>query len=86
MKALSLSAMPDLMQGVTPRHLLLLSAGILFCIGLVMVASASMGVAEAQFSGMVNTDYKDVFAFGLLVTILIFRPQGLLGRPQVSKV
>lgn len=49
MKALALNGMPDLMQGVTPRHMLLLSAGILFCIGLIMVASASMGVAEAQY-------------------------------------
>lgn len=49
MKALSLPTFPQLMLGVTPRHLLLLSAGILFCIGLVMVASASMGVADAQF-------------------------------------
>ncbi|HET8731550.1 MAG TPA: putative lipid II flippase FtsW [Moraxellaceae bacterium] len=51
MKALSLPAIsvPNLMQGVTPRHLLLLSAGMLFGIGLVMVASASMGVAEAQY-------------------------------------
>ena len=43
-------------------------------------------MAEAQFSGRVNTDYKDVFAFSLLVLILIFRPQGLLGRPQIAKV
>lgn len=51
MKALSLPAIsaPDLLQGVTPRSLLLVSAGTLFGIGLVMVASASMGVAEAQF-------------------------------------
>ena len=35
---------------------------------------------------MVNSDYKDVFSFSLLVLILIFRPQGLLGRPQVTKV
>jgi branched-chain amino acid transport system permease protein len=27
-----------------------------------------------------------VFSFGLLVVILIFRPQGLLGRPLVAKV
>jgi len=27
-----------------------------------------------------------VFSFGLLVVILIFRPQGLLGRPVVAKV
>ncbi|MGH8492390.1 MAG: putative lipid II flippase FtsW [Moraxellaceae bacterium] len=49
MKALVLPTFPELMHGVTPRHLLLLSAGCLFCIGLVMVASASMGVAEALF-------------------------------------
>lgn len=51
-----------------------------------MLGGLILGVAEAQFSGMVNTDYKDVFSFGLLVLILIFRPQGLLGRPQVAKV
>ncbi len=51
-----------------------------------MLGGLMLGVAEAQFSGMVNTDYKDVFAFSLLVMILIFRPQGLLGRPQIAKV
>jgi branched-chain amino acid transport system permease protein len=51
-----------------------------------MLGGLILGVAEAQFSGMVNTDYKDVFSFSLLVMILIFRPQGLLGRPQVTKV
>lgn len=51
MKALSLPAVsfPNLLQGVTPRHTLLLAAGMLFGTGLVMVASASMGVAEAQY-------------------------------------
>ena len=51
-----------------------------------MLGGLILGVAEAQFSGMVNSDYKDVFSFGLLVMILIFRPQGLLGRPFVAKV
>ncbi|BAU76852.1 ABC transporter permease subunit [Metapseudomonas furukawaii] len=51
-----------------------------------MLGGIILGVAEAQFSGMVNTDYKDVFSFSLLVLILIFRPQGLLGRPHVAKV
>ncbi|MNZ27236.1 High-affinity branched-chain amino acid transport system permease protein LivH [compost metagenome] len=51
-----------------------------------MLGGLILGVAEAQFSGMVNTDFKDVFSFSLLVLILIFRPQGLLGRPQVAKV
>ena len=41
---------------------------------------------RSLFSGLVNSDYKDVFSFSLLVLVLVFRPQGLLGRPLVSKV
>ncbi|MDF3030850.1 MAG: Bacterial cell division rane protein [Moraxellaceae bacterium] len=53
MKALSLPTftIANPLQGVTSRQLLLLAAGTLFCIGLVMVASASMGVAQKQFGG-----------------------------------
>lgn len=51
-----------------------------------MLGGLILGVAESQFSGLVNSDYKDVFSFGLLVLILIFRPQGLMGRPLVTKV
>ncbi|MCG7365644.1 branched-chain amino acid ABC transporter permease LivH [Pantoea sp. ACRSH] len=51
-----------------------------------MLGGLLLGVAEAQFAGLVNSDYKDVFSFALLVVILIFRPQGLLGRPLVAKV
>ncbi|MFJ2363474.1 branched-chain amino acid ABC transporter permease LivH [Pseudomonas sp. NPDC087697] len=51
-----------------------------------MLGGLILGVAESQFAGMVNSDFKDVFSFSLLVLILIFRPQGLLGRPHVTKV
>lgn len=51
-----------------------------------MFGGLILGVAESQFAGMVNSDYKDVFSFALLVLILILRPQGLLGRPLVTKV
>lgn len=51
-----------------------------------MLGGLLLGIAEAQFAGLVNSDYKDVFSFALLVAILIFRPQGLLGRPVVAKV
>jgi cell division protein FtsW len=49
MKTIALPAWPTVRQGVTARYVLLLSAGILLCLGLVMVASASMDVADAQF-------------------------------------
>jgi branched-chain amino acid transport system permease protein len=51
-----------------------------------MLGGIILGVAESQFAGLVNSDYKDVFSFGLLVLILILRPQGLIGRPLVTKV
>lgn len=39
----------DAFTQITARQILMLSAGFLFCVGLVMVGSASMGVAEASF-------------------------------------
>ncbi len=51
-----------------------------------MLGGLILGLAESLFSGFVNTDYKDVFAFALLVLVLIFRPSGLLGKPEVEKV
>lgn len=51
-----------------------------------MVGGIILGMSESLFSGLINTDYKDVFAFSLLVFILIFRPSGILGKPEVEKV
>lgn len=51
-----------------------------------MLGGIILGLAESLFAGFVNSDYKDVFAFALLVLVLIFRPSGLLGRPEVEKV
>ena len=51
-----------------------------------MLGGIVLGMSEGLFSGFVNADYKDVFAFGLLVLVLIFRPSGLLGKPEIEKV
>ena len=51
-----------------------------------MLGGLLLGLSESLFAGFVNSDYKDVFAFSLLVLILIFKPSGLLGRPEVEKV
>jgi len=51
-----------------------------------MLGGIVLGMSESLFSGLINTDYKDVFAFSLLVFILIFRPSGILGKPEVEKV
>ncbi len=51
-----------------------------------MLGGLILGLSESLFAGLVNTDYKDVFAFALLVSVLIFRPEGLLGKPAVEKI
>ena len=45
-----------------------------------------LGLTEAFATGYVSSDYEDVFAFTLLVLILIFKPSGLLGRVETEKV
>ena len=45
-----------------------------------------LGVAETFAAAYISSEYKDIVAFGLLVTILMFRPSGLLGKPEVEKV
>ena len=45
-----------------------------------------LGWTESFATGYVSSDYEDVFAFSLLVLILIFRPAGLLGRSPREKM
>jgi len=51
-----------------------------------VLGSLVLGCAESLFTGFVSSDYEDVFAFIILVFILIFRPAGLLGRSDTQKV
>ncbi|WP_263262900.1 high-affinity branched-chain amino acid ABC transporter permease LivH [Pseudomonas sp. RIT-PI-S] len=51
-----------------------------------MLGGLVLGVAEAFGGDIFGDQYKDVVAFGLLVLVLLFRPTGLLGRPEVEKV
>lgn len=45
-----------------------------------------LGVAETLAAAYLSSQYKDIVAFSLLVLILLFRPSGLLGKPEVEKV
>jgi branched-chain amino acid transport system permease protein len=51
-----------------------------------VLGSLVLGCAESFFTGFVSSDYEDVFAFIILVFILIFRPAGILGRSDTQKV
>ncbi len=45
-----------------------------------------IGIIETLWAEYVSSAYKDVAAFSILAITLIFRPQGLFGRPDVEKV
>jgi branched-chain amino acid transport system permease protein len=45
-----------------------------------------IGVAEVFTVGYLSPTYRDAIAFAILIAILIFRPQGILGRVEKEKV
>jgi len=51
-----------------------------------MLGGLLIGLIEAFWSAYFTVEYKDVAAFAILVLVLIFRPTGLLGKPDVEKV
>ena len=51
-----------------------------------MLGGVLIGLIEAFWSGYFSVEYKDVAAFSVLVLVLIFRPTGLLGKPDIEKV
>jgi branched-chain amino acid transport system permease protein len=51
-----------------------------------MVGGLLIGLIEVFWSGYFSVEYKDVATFAILVLVLIFRPTGLLGRPDLEKV
>lgn len=51
-----------------------------------VIGGLLIGLVETLWSAYFSIDYKDVAAFSILAIVLIFLPQGLLGRPEVEKV
>ena len=51
-----------------------------------MLGGLLIGLIEALWSGYFTVEYKDVAAFSILILVLIFRPTGLLGSPDIEKV
>jgi branched-chain amino acid transport system permease protein len=51
-----------------------------------VLGSLVLGCTESFGTGYISSDYEDVFAFVLLILILIFKPSGLLGHSAAQKV
>lgn len=51
-----------------------------------MIGGLLLGLAESFTAAYLSSEYKDVVAFSLLILVLLFRPSGLLGKPEIEKV
>ena len=51
-----------------------------------MLGGILIGLIEAMWSAYFTVEYKDVAVFVILVLTLIFKPTGLLGKPDIEKV
>ena len=51
-----------------------------------MLGGLLIGLIETFWSAYFTIEYKDVAAFSILVLVLIFRPNGLLGKPEIEKI
>ncbi|AKU11488.1 branched-chain amino acid ABC transporter permease [Aromatoleum toluolicum] len=51
-----------------------------------MLGGLIIGLIEAFWAAYLSPEYKDVATFSILILVLMFRPSGLLGRPEVEKV
>ncbi|MBU1022954.1 MAG: branched-chain amino acid ABC transporter permease [bacterium] len=51
-----------------------------------MLGGFMLGILECFGAGYISSQYKDVFAFIILIIVLVFRPQGLFGQKAITKV
>ena len=51
-----------------------------------MLGGLLIGMAEAYTTGYISSTFQNLIVFGLLITFLLIRPSGILGRPELVKV
>ncbi|HEY1510252.1 MAG TPA: branched-chain amino acid ABC transporter permease [Solirubrobacteraceae bacterium] len=51
-----------------------------------MLGGLLIGIAEAMITGYISSTYSNLIVFGILIAVMILRPQGLLGRAPLQKV
>jgi len=54
--------------------------------GLLLGLLEALGTQLLTSLGVSGSAWKDVFAFGLLIIILVFRPNGLMGKTEIERM
>ena len=50
-----------------------------------MVGAMILGIGETMIAGYISSSLRDLFAYMMLVIILIVRPVGIMGRSSEDK-
>jgi branched-chain amino acid transport system permease protein len=51
-----------------------------------MLGGLLIGIAESFITGYISSTYTNLLIFGFLIGVMLIRPTGLFGRPQLRKV
>ena len=51
-----------------------------------MLGGLLIGFAEAYTTGYISSTFQNLIVFGVLIVVLLVRPTGLLGKPELVKV
>jgi branched-chain amino acid transport system permease protein len=77
---------PDMGSQVLIRAFAAMTLGGFGNLGGAIAGGLIMGVLEQLAGGYVSTALIDIFAFIVIIVVLIVRPQGLFGRAEVVRV
>jgi len=75
-----LAIAPGLGEGLAVKGFAVLILGGLGSIPGAIVGGLVLGVSESLAAGFISSAYKDVIAFLVMIVVLLFRPEGLLGK------
>ncbi len=71
---------PGVGEGLVIKGFAVLILGGLGSIPGAILGGFVLGITEALAAGFISSAYKDVIAFVVMIAVLLFRPQGLLGK------
>ena len=75
-----LAIAPGVGEGLAVKGFAVLIMGGLGSVPGAIVGGIVLGVSESLAAGFISSAYKDVIAFMVMIVVLLFRPEGLLGK------